>query len=333
MSSHYRVVVIGAGSIGERHVRCLQATGKVDVSICEPNEKVRDRVAEQYGLTSAYANIEQATALGFDMAVIATPAQLHVEQAHRFAEHGTHVLIEKPLSTSLTGVAELKHQLLSSGLTAGVAFPYRAHPVLAAMRLAIHEGQFGAPLEVVTVAGQHFPTYRPAFRDTYYRRHETGGGAIQDALPHLINAVEWLVGPTTRVVGDAGRLRLDGVEVEDTTHVLARNGQVLASYSLNQHQPANETTITVVCERGQARFEYHRSCWSWVAEVDGTWHVHSHDNLQRDDIFRRQADAFISAVAGNGQPLCSLDEAVVTLKAVMAILRSLETSCWESLEE
>ncbi len=70
------------------------------------------------------------------------------------------------------------------GLIAGVAYPYRAHPTLAAMRDAIASGRFGKPLEVVVVAGQHFPTYRPAYRDIYYRDRATGGGAIQDALTH-----------------------------------------------------------------------------------------------------------------------------------------------------
>src|SRR4029077_9536877 len=115
------------------------------------------------------------------------------------------------------------------GLTAGVAYPYRAHPAVAAMRAAITTGRFGQPLEVIVVAGQHFPTYRPAYRDIYYRDRAAGGGAIQDALTHLINAVEWIVGPTTSVVADAERLKLDGVTVEDTAHVLARNGDVLVT--------------------------------------------------------------------------------------------------------
>ena len=48
---------------------------------------------------------------------------------------------------------------------------------------------------------------------------------------------------------------LDGVEVEDTVHLLARHGDVLASYCMNQYQAPNETSITVVCERGTAQFQ------------------------------------------------------------------------------
>ena len=49
------------------------------------------------------------------------------------------------------------------------------------------------------------------------------------------------------------------MDVEDTVHVLARHGDVLASYSLNQHQAPNEVTLTVVCERGTVRWEARRT--------------------------------------------------------------------------
>src|SRR5690606_32808909 len=129
-------------------------------------------------------------------------------------------------------------------VVAGVAYVYRAHPALEEMRQAIASGRFGRPVELVAVLGQHFPFYRPAYRTIYYRDRATGGGAIQDALTHVLNAGEWLVGPITRLACDAEHLVLDGVDVEDTVHLLARHGRVMASYSLNQHQAPNESTIT-----------------------------------------------------------------------------------------
>jgi predicted dehydrogenase len=330
MKSRLRALVIGAGSIGERHVRCFTATERVDVAICEPNATVRDAVKSRYGVAHAFERFDDALAEPFDLAVVATPALLHIPQAQRLVERGICPLVEKPLSLNLDGIAELDQAAVSRSVTAGVAYPYRAHPAVAAMRNAIAADQFGQPLEVVVVAGQHFPTYRPAYRDIYYRDRASGGGAIQDALTHMINAVEWIVGPTTRVVADAAHLKLEGVTVEDTAHVLARNGNVATSYVLNQHQPANELTITVLCERGQARFEGHRAKWSWITEVDGPWHEES-VTLDRDTLFRRQADAFLDAIHDRKPPLCSIGDGLATVKTVLAILASLDSMQWEQV--
>src|SRR5439155_16743169 len=119
---------------------------------------------------------------------------------------------------------------------------------------ALMSGRFGKPLELVAVSGQDFAFYRPAYQSTYYARRSTGGGAVQDALTHILNAGQWCAGDIDRVVADAAHLKIEDVDVEDTVHVMARHGDVMASYALNQHQAPNETTITVICERGTVRF-------------------------------------------------------------------------------
>jgi predicted dehydrogenase len=330
-SPRKKTLVVGVGSIGERHVRCFQATDRVEVAICEPNAELRQTIADRYGIVEAYPSLDSALTAEFDQAVIATPAPFHVPQAIQFVNQGTHVLIEKPLSVDPTGIFELEQLVQTRGLIAAVAYPYRAHPALAEMYRCITSGELGKPLQVTLTTGQHFPTYRPAYRDTYYRTRATGGGAIQDALSHMINAVEWIVGPTQAVAGDAARLQLDGVEVEDTVHVLARNGEVMTVYSLNQHQPANELSLAIICERGQARFEGHRARWAKLAKVDGTWSEHFCDGLERDTVFRNQANAFLDATEGKCPPLCNLREGHDTLKSVMAILQSLSSHRWETV--
>ncbi len=246
-----RVLIVGVGSIGERHLRCFGQTGRCELSFVEVNPTLRATVADRYRVTATYAQLDDALAhASFNVAVVCTPAPWHIPQARQLVARGVDVLIEKPLSTSLDGVESLIAEVEAAGRTAAVAYVYRVHPLLSVVRDALRSGRFGAPVELVAVTGQHFPFYRPAYRSIYYTKHETGGGAIQDALTHILNAAEWLVGPIDRLVVDAEHQVLEGVEVEDTVHLLARHGRVQASYSLNQHQAPNEFTLTVVCERG-----------------------------------------------------------------------------------
>ena len=77
-----RVLVIGAGSIGHRHLRCFLATGRAEVAFVEPAARQREEVARCNPAASAFESLEQAVASqSFDAAVIATPAPLHVPQA------------------------------------------------------------------------------------------------------------------------------------------------------------------------------------------------------------------------------------------------------------
>jgi len=326
----HRVLVVGVGSIGERHLRCFQSTGRAEMSLCETNPALRARVANEYGVDRAYADLDAALADPHDAAVIATPAHLHVPMALRAAEAGLHLLIEKPLGTSLEGVDRLRELVRSRNLTAAVAYVYRAHPALCAMKEAIDSGRFGKPVEVVAVTGQHFPTYRPAYRDTYYRDRATGGGAIQDALTHILDAAQWLVGPVDRLTADAAHRVIEDVDVEDTVHILARHNGVLASYNLNQYQAPDEKTLTVVCQRGTARFEYHRNRWRWMTRPGEPWHDEQGRPLERDVLFVRQAESFLDALEGRAAPLCRLEEGVHALRVNLAALASAEQGTWQA---
>lgn len=326
------VLVIGGGSIGERHARCFLRTGKTEVSLCDVRPEVRERLASTYPLKQTFADFKDALAAKPDIAVICTPAHLHVGMAIDLVSAGCHVLMEKPVSTSLERVDELQRLVDENQTVFGIAYVLRCHPMMSAVREAIRSGRFGKPVELIAVTGQHFPTFRPAYREIYYTDRKTGGGCLQDALTHVINSAEWIVGPITELTADAAHQVLEGVIVEDTAHVIARHGSVMSSFSINQHQAPNETTVTIVCERGTVRMESHKNRWRWAAEPNEPWHDENFPPMERDDGFVAQADAFLDAVAGKREPICTLAEGVHTLKVILGALEVLETRTWKTID-
>lgn len=325
----HRVLMIGVGSIGERHLRCFLATQRVQVSICEVNTKLRHEIARRYQVQETYGDLETVPNEQFDAAVICTPAHLHVRQATQLVKRGKHVLIEKPLSTSLLGVDAL---LQITEVVIGVAYVMRVHPTLRAVHKVLQSGRFGAPVQLVYSGGQHFPFYRPAYRDIYYADRASGGGAIQDALTHILNAGEWLLGPVTAIAADAAHRVLPGVDVEDTVHVLARHGDILGSYSLNQHQAVNSSAITIACEAGVVQAEPLQHRWSWQTQPGGEWQPETLAALERDDLFVAQAAQFLDAIEGHAPVSCSLSDAVQTLRVNLGVLQAVEERRWVNLD-
>src|SRR5687767_10934025 len=159
----HRILIVGTGSIGTRHVRCMRNTGRADVGICEPNAELRQSVASTYGIDGTCASLDAALNASWDAAVIATPAPSHIPVAQRLADAGIGVLIEKPLAVDEHGVAALAATIERNALPAAVAYVYRAHPAVQAIREAIHSGRFGKPLQLIVVSGQPFWHLRPAY--------------------------------------------------------------------------------------------------------------------------------------------------------------------------
>jgi len=289
---------------------------------CETNAALLQKITQQYQVPGFLDVTSALQAERFDGVVVCTPANTHISIALQCYRAGAALLIEKPLSTGLGGVEELRQEMARSKRFLRVAFVYHFQPGLKAMREVLRKGALGPALQAAAVVGQHFPTFRPAYRQIYYTRHETGGGIIQDMLPHLVNAIEWLVGPSTRVYCEAGHQALEGVTVEDTVSVAARNGDVLTSYTLNQFQAPNEATFLIHCERGSLKAELHEQRWGMFPHGAAGWEYHPAPVKERDDLFVAQANAFLDGMAGAETELATLDEAVQTLKFNLGALES-----------
>ncbi|MBI5768511.1 MAG: Gfo/Idh/MocA family oxidoreductase [Verrucomicrobia bacterium] len=321
--SQHSILVVGCGSIGERHLRCFQATARATVTACEQNPALLQRMADTYRVPGV-ADWQAAVRSGQPTAVvICTPAPLHVPIAGAALAAGMHVLIEKPLSHSLAGVEELLAAHARSQRQAAVAYVLHVFPFLAEAQAFLARGELGPVRQVSVLSGQPFHLLRPAYAQTYYRDRRTGGGAIQDALTHSANWIESVLGPTESVLCDCAHLALPDVEVEDTVHVSARHRDgVLASYALNQFQHPNETSFQLNCVAGSLRIELHAQRWGVFRAGDAGWTWHDARVADRDAHFIAQANAFLDQIEGRPPRLCSLEAAAHTLRFNLAALAS-----------
>ncbi len=68
-----RILVIGGGSIGERHLRCFLRTGRAEVALCDVNEDLRTEIARRYNVLKTYASLNDALETTFDTGVTRIP--------------------------------------------------------------------------------------------------------------------------------------------------------------------------------------------------------------------------------------------------------------------
>ena len=97
-----RVGVIGAGIWGSMHVRAYAQHASAElVGVCDLDEARAQKLASDHGVPKACTSVEDLLAEGLDAVSIATPDTAHCEPAVLAASKGVHVLVEKPLATSV----------------------------------------------------------------------------------------------------------------------------------------------------------------------------------------------------------------------------------------
>ncbi len=312
-------LVVGCGSIGQRHIRNLVSIG-IEVLAFDPNPDAQP-AAEESGATWI-GTLESALASGPAAVLVCTPPHRHVEIGLLSIEAGAHLFVEKPISHELSDSLD---QMLDAADRAGrvvmAGYNLRFHPGLMKLQSLVESGVAGELLTLRAEYGQYLPTWRPQadYRQGYFARESTGGGIILEES-HEFDYVEWLGGDSSSVFVRAGRLSRLEIETEDTAlAVLELEGGKLAE-------------IHVDCvQRG-----YSRSCKYIGSEATILWDYARGVTVTRDgqddeffeivpdpnEMYLSEIAHFIECVRGNASPPVDGRAARHTLEVVMAAKRS-----------
>lgn len=322
-----RVLIIGSGGIGRRHLRGYLATGRASLSIVEPHAERRAEAEEMFPLEASYAALEEADLSSYDLAVICAPAHLHVPLMQRCAEAGLAFMVEKPLAVTMDGVDAAIAAVRKSGVLARVGYIRRIAPELLAVREGIANGKIGDLRLVYANSGQEFPKYRPDFQRTYYARPEMGGGAILDAASHTFDMLIWLMGRPVAVGAMHDRLVLQGTETEDTCLVnICFESGAMANVTINQFQKPNIARTEFIGTKGNLTLNH--SILSF-ADDDSGQDKETHDFMDglvpteaHQARFAIQANAMLDALEGKPCHLATLEEARLNLMVALGAKRS-----------
>ena len=315
-----KVLAVGCGGIGERHIRVLSSMDDVELSICDINEELLNRLKITYKIFNIYRSWNSIALENFDIVLISTPAHLHVSMINDALEANCHVLCEKPLALSLDGVERIVNLAQEKDKTVGVAYIYRSMPALGLLRERIVSGEIGDVKSVCFVLGSDYSFYRPDYREIYYSDLRKGGGALHDAVSHMINYIEWCIGPTESIYCIARHLVLPDVDVEDTVGCVMTfaNSDAIGTLSLNQFQRTNEMMFEFAGTEGVIRFDgtSHSIGICKAPHREFTWSEKM--NLSRDEYHRLQFDNFFRSIDNHEPFICTLEDAGMTMRTILA---------------
>jgi len=127
-----KAAIIGAGHFAYRmHIPVLASRAEVVLdSVCRLGREELDLIRDEYGFAFATEDWREVLARDIDIAVIASPHNLHFEQARAFLEKGCHVLVEKPMCLDPAEAWSLVETAKRTGKELLVAYGWHYKPGL-----------------------------------------------------------------------------------------------------------------------------------------------------------------------------------------------------------
>lgn len=315
------IAIVGLGSIGRRHLRLLKEL-RPDLRVTLVRSGMGGSCPEEALADCVVPSIEQALEHGIQAAVVSSPAPLHVAQALVVMTAGVPVLIEKPLSHELSGIAPLEDAAKRHRGAVLIGYVLRHAPAAQRFHQMLEDGRLGAPLFARIECGSYLPDWRPGqdYRTASSATPELGGGVLLE-LSHELDYANWFFGPfcsVQAVVGNSGTL---GIEVEDRAVIALNAGDGLpVSIHLDFCRRHPARACVVEGARGSL-------CWDALLNTV-VWHPADGEpemfqfSSDRDAMYRTQLLHFLSCAESGDTPKVTLHDGIAALRLVEAIRAS-----------
>jgi predicted dehydrogenase len=324
-----RILIVGLGSAGTRHLRFAREHF--------PNAEIkvlRNRAQSTIPQFSeaCFSSIEEAIQFAPQIAIIANPSTFHVHVAKEMAEAEAHLLIEKPLSSSLEGIVQLIKACKERNSVLLIGYNLRYAPSLQRFRELLGEGIIGELLSVRCEAGQYLPTWRPGsdYRQGVSAKKELGGGVLLE-LSHEIDYLRWIFGEVEWIKATLSQQSELEIDVEDSAHLtmgfLPNSGgrQLIGTLNLDFIRHDHTRMCTVIGETGTLRWNGLTGEVELFEEGAPIWKNLFTHQPQRDETYRAEWRDFIDSIQDKKIPFVTGDDGLRVLEIIQAARISANT--------
>jgi predicted dehydrogenase len=220
-----RVGIVGSGLIGAIHAAAVrQLPDAVLTAVCDAVPGKADSfVAEHAPGAQAFDDLNaMLDARGVDAVCVCTPHPQHAPVVETCAERLIHAIVEKPFTATLADADRAIAASRRHGTKLSVIFQRRWYPGARRLRAAIDDGRLGKPIlgEAIIEFWRGRDYYDLA--DWRGRWDTEGGGVIINQAPHMIDLLQWYMGPVEEVFCYWDNLIHPYVEVEDVAVAVVR---------------------------------------------------------------------------------------------------------------
>ncbi len=300
-----RVGVVGVGVMGSNHARVFAGLPGVElVGVADPDRKQTEFVAKTLNC-GAFASVEELLDKQVDAITIAAPTHFHRDVALTCIARGVHVMVEKPIASSVEEGNEIINAARRAGLTLMVGHVERFNPAVEAIKDAIRNE------DILSIAITRVGPFPPRMSNV---------GVVIDLAVHDIDLIRWFT--DSDIVEVQPQLSSAVAEREDIALLQFRTASgVLAHINTNWLTPFKARNVTVATRgkyvMGDLLTRQVTECFGF--QPDGSYSMR-HLSVGHAEPLRSELLAFMRAVRTGAPPAVTGEEGVASLEIAIRCL-------------
>jgi len=325
-----KILVIGCGSIGQRHIRnlVLIKTGKIlafDINKQKLKEvkHISKSIVLSHKLDTLWREKPEAV-------FITTPTALHLPYALKAAKRGCHLFIEKPLSHNIHRIDELIKIVRQKRLITFIGYNYRFNDCVVKIKELLNKMAIGKIIAGKTHFGSYLPERHPweDYRLGYGAKKSLGGGVLLDALSHHLDILIFLFGEPEAVFSylyKGSKLKID---VEDVAEVLLKfSKDTVINIHANFVQRPVKSGLEFIADKGTIYCDLIKSIVRRY-DINGRKWMTYYGDKDPNKVYIREIKYFIKCIKDKIPPLVNISRARKELDILMKIRESSLARKW-----
>lgn len=329
-----RGIVIGCGSIGERHIHNLKKIGIKELGIFDINQKRVTDLKKKYSVNS-FSDIESTLEYNPDFSIICTYPESHHEFAKKCINAKSHVFIEKPISTKLKNIEKILNNAKSKKLKVSVGYNLRFDKGLRDLKKKISNREIGNILFISAHFGHHIKFWGNRKKIDEHYILQKGNGIILDDS-HEYDYIRWLVNEKViSVFCQTKKLGNIKTETESLASIFLKfkNG-IIANVNIDYVRPSYERGCYIIGDQGKLewKFEMLKSTKTKYAQkvetrlkkemIFNQSQKTFSEKIRINDMYIEEMKNFLGSLQNNKQPEVDGLDGLETLKIGLAALKS-----------
>ena len=309
VKSKYKILVVGAGSIGQRHIKNLKTLSVGHIGIIDP----------VLGLPSY--TLKEALKEKWDAVFICSPSSTHLKIALEVAKTKIPMFIEKPLSHTLKGLTQLQ-KVSQNTKPVMVGYNIDFHPQFKRIQDILKKKTLGKIFGVRAEFGYYLPDWRANtdYSKSYSAKKELGGGILLDDI-HEINLLYNLFGPVKNVFGLVQKQSDLKIDVEDYVEMILKfeNG-IIGQIHMDYLQRNYSRHLKIIGEKGTLIWDLGNAKLDLFLSLNKKWQTTDEiKDFDWNETYLAEVKEFLNCLKLNKNPESDLQRGIDTLKIALKI--------------
>ena len=320
--SSLKILIVGLGSIGKRHLENLLSTTNSQIIIFSKQTKLNFTKNKKI---KVFDTLDKCLLEKPDVGFITNETIHHIPIAIKLAKVGLDLFIEKPLSNSISNLKTFSKIVKTKKLITLVGCNLRFHRCINEIKNLIDQKVIGDIISVKVECGTYLPDWHPNenYSKSYASRDDLGGGVVLTCI-HELDYLFWFFGETQEVFSMTGKYSNLKITASDLSAIILKfKNNIIAEVHLDYFQKPEARSCKLIGTKGTITwdslsnevkiYDFKKSKWKSKLKIK---------KYDKNEMYVKELEHFIQCVNKKKKTINDISQGEYVLKVALGIIKS-----------